>query len=143
MKQYYASACGQTYGCGDECWGGRPVYPMPCPQPCCCNCPAGPAGPQGPAGPVGPAGPTGPQGLIGPAGPQGATGPAGPQGPAGATGPAGPEGPAGPAGPQGPAGVVTPGVAVADLPATATLEDVINTVNALLASLRGAGLLES
>ena len=38
---------------------------------------------------------------------------------------------------------MTPGAAVADLPATATLDDVITTVNALLASLRAAGLLES
>ena len=53
----------------------------------------------------------------------------------------GPAGPAGPEGPQGPAGEVIPAAAVADLAATAELADVITTVNALLASLRAAGLL--
>jgi len=46
MKQYYASACGQTNGCGDDCWSGRPIYPMPC----CCNGSGGTVGPAGPAG---------------------------------------------------------------------------------------------
>jgi hypothetical protein len=31
---------------------------------------------------------------------------------------------------------------VADLPATATVEDIVTAINALLASLRAAGLLE-
>ena len=79
----------------------------------------------------------GPRGPIGPTGPTGATGPQGPQGEAGATGPQGP------IGPQGPAGTVTPGTAVADLEATAELSDVITQFNALLASLRAAGLLET
>ena len=122
MKRYCASDCGQTSQCGDECWLGKTVYPMPCPQTCCC---VGPQGPEGPAGPTGPQGPVGPEGPVGPAGPEG------------------PVGPQGPEGPQGPAGVVTPGAPVADLNAEATLTDVIGTVNALLASLRAAGLLES
>jgi len=46
-----------------------------------------------------------------------------------------------PTGPTGPAGTITPGPAVADLAATATLDDVIATVNALLASLRAAGVI--
>ena len=58
-------------------------------------------------------------------------------------GPQGPAGPVGPAGPAGEPGTVTPGVAVTDLDATADLATVITTVNALLASLRGAGLIES
>ena len=97
-------------------------------RPCwcgCCGCP----GPQGPAGRMGPTGPAGPAGAAGAIGP---TGPAGPTGAAGAIGPTGP---------AGPAGVVTPGAAVADLAGSADLADVIGTVNALLASLRAAGLL--
>ena len=58
----------------------------------------------------------------------------------GATGAAGE---VGPTGPTGPVGELIPGAAVADLPATATLEDVITTVNALLASLRAAGVIAS
>lgn len=38
---------------------------------------------------------------------------------------------------------MTPGAAVADLSADSDLADVIGTVNALLASLRAAGLLET
>ena len=79
----------------------------------------------------------GPRGPIGPVGPTGATGPQGPQGETGATGPQGP------IGPQGPAGTITPGPAVADLEATAELSDVITQFNALLASLRTAGVIES
>jgi len=44
-------------------------------------------------------------------------------------------------GPTGPAGTITPGPAVADLAATATLAEVIGTVNTLLASLRAAGVI--
>lgn len=79
----------------------------------------------------------GPRGPIGPIGPTGATGPQGPQGETGATGPQGP------IGPQGPAGTITPGPAVADLALTAELTDVITQFNALLASLRTAGVIES
>ena len=71
------------------------------------------------------------------AGATGAVGPTGPAGPVGATGAIGPTGP------TGPAGVVTPGAAVSDLAETSSLEDVIGTVNALLASLRAAGLIET
>ncbi len=67
----------------------------------------------------------------------------GPQGPQGPAGPQGPQGPAGPQGPQGPAGTVTPGAAVDDLEAMATRCEVIASINALLASLRAAGLLET
>ena len=40
-----------------------------------------------------------------------------------------------------PTPTITPAAAVADLPATAELTDVITTVNELLASLRAAGFL--
>ena len=84
-------------------------------------------------------------GLQGPAGATGAQGPTGPQGPAGATGPTGPQGPAGEAGAQGPTGATGPAPAAAeqvnDLASTATLTDVINTVNELLENLRNAGYL--
>ena len=60
----------------------------------------------------------------------------------GPTGPTGPTGPQGETGPTGPAGEVTPAAAVADLPVTATLADVVDAFNELLASLRDAGLLE-
>ena len=63
------------------------------------------------------------------------TGPVGPAGAAGAVGPTGPTGP------TGPAGTVTAGPAVADLTADSDLTDVIGTVNALLASLRAAGVI--
>ena len=59
----------------------------------------------------------------------------GPTGPTGATGAAGPTGPTGP---TGPAGTVTAAAPVAD--ATST-EDVVAQLNALMASLRTAGLL--
>ena len=71
---------------------------------------------------------TGPQGPAGPAGPQG------PQGPAGAKGDPGEQGPQGPAGPSK-QGVAVPDVSGSD--ATAA----ITTINALLASLRDAGLI--
>ena len=67
-------------------------------------------------------------------------GSAGPQGPAGPVGPQGPQGPQGEQGPQGPAGPSKQGVAVPDVSgsdATAA----ITTINALLASLREAGLI--
>lgn len=44
-------------------------------------------------------------------------------------------------GPAGPAGTLTPGVAVPDLPTGADLVSVVATVNALLASLRAAGII--
>lgn len=71
---------------------------------------------------------TGPQGPAGPVGPQG------PQGPAGAKGDPGEQGPQGPAGPSK-QGVAVPDVSGSD--ATAA----ITTINALLASLREAGLI--
>lgn len=103
----------------------------------------GSTGPQGPAGPVGPQGPQGDPGPQGPEGPQGPKGETGEQGPAGAKGDPGPQGPKGdigPQGPQGPAGPSKQGVAVPDVSgsdATAA----ITTINALLASLREAGLI--
>ena len=67
----------------------------------------------------------------------GATGPAGPQGPQGEPGP---QGPVGPEGPQGPAGPSKQGVAVPDVSGSEAA-DAITTINALLASLRTAGLI--
>ena len=64
-------------------------------------------------------------------------------GPRGPIGPAGPTGATGPTGPTGPAGEITPGPGVDDLLATAELQDVITQFNALLASLREAGVIES
>ena len=61
----------------------------------------------------------------------------GPQGPAG---PAGPQGPQGEPGPQGPAGPSKQGVAVPDVSGSEAA-DAIATINALLASLRAAGLI--
>ena len=61
----------------------------------------------------------------------------GPQGPAG---PAGPQGPQGEPGPQGPAGPSKQGVAVPDVSGSEAA-DAITTINALLASLRAAGLI--
>ena len=145
MKQYYPDwdSCrregvmahlGDMNGC--SCPGHRPCPPEPpcrpeypcrpeppCRPEVCCHCAVGPTGPQGIPGPDGATGPTGPQGIPGPAGPAGATG---------ATGAVGP---------TGPAGTITPGPAVSDLTAESTLEDVIGTVNALLASLRTAGVI--
>lgn len=100
----------------------------------------GSVGPQGPAGPVGPQGPKGDPGPQGPEGPQGPKGDTGEQGPAGAKGDPGEQGPQGIQGPQGPAGPSKQGVAVPDVSgsdATAA----ITTINALLASLREAGLI--
>ena len=70
----------------------------------------------------------------------GAVGPAGPQGPQGEPGPQGPVGPEGPQGPQGPAGPSKQGVAVPDVSGSEAA-DAITTINALLASLRTAGLI--
>ena len=73
----------------------------------------------------------------GPAGPQG---PQGDPGPAGATGAKGDPGPQGEQGPQGPAGPSKQGVAVPDVSGSEA-SDAITTLNALLASLRAAGLI--
>lgn len=81
----------------------------------------------------GPAGPQGPQG------PKGDKGDAGEQGPAGAKGDPGEQGPQGP---QGPAGPSKQGVAVPDVSGSEAA-DAITTINALLASLRAAGLIAS
>lgn len=75
-------------------------------------------------------------------GPQGPAGPQGPKGDPGPQGPEGPQGPKGDTGEQGPAGPSKQGVAVPDVSgsdATAA----ITTINALLASLRAAGLIAS
>ena len=72
----------------------------------------------------------------------GPQGPAGPQGPKGDPGPQGPEGPQGIQGPQGPAGPSKQGVAVPDVSGSEAA-DAITTINALLASLRTAGLIAS
>ena len=123
----------------------------------------GATGPQGPTGATGATGPQGPQGV------QGATGPQGPQGIQGIQGETGAQGPAGTAAtitigtvtPLDPGtdptvtnvgtesaavlnfGIptITQGAAVADLEATATLAEVITAFNALLASLRTAGVI--
>lgn len=86
---------------------------------------------QGPAGPQGPKGDPGTQGPEGPQGPKGDTGE---QGPAGAKGDPGEQGPQGPAGPS------KQGVAVPDVSGSEAA-DAITTINALLASLRAAGLI--
>ena len=96
----------------------------------------GPAGPQGPKGDKGETGDIGPQG---PEGPQGPKGDAGEQGPAGAKGDPGEQGPQGP---QGPAGPSKQGVAVPDVSGSEAA-NAIETLNALLASLRAAGLIAS
>ena len=62
------------------------------------------------------------------------------QGPAGPQGPQGPKGDPGEQGPQGPAGPSKQGVAVPDVSGSEAA-DAITTINALLASLRGAGLI--
>ena len=64
------------------------------------------------------------------------------QGPAGPQGPQGPKGDPGEQGPQGPAGPSKQGVAVPDVSGSEAA-DAITTINALLASLRGAGLIAS
>ena len=73
----------------------------------------------------------------GPQGPQGPKGDTGEQGPAGAKGDPGEQGPQGP---QGPAGPSKQGVAVPDVSGSEAA-DAIATLNALLASLRAAGLI--
>ena len=89
----------------------------------------GGVGPPGPRGATGPTGPTGPRGATGPTGPTGATGEAGPTGPTGATGA------------TGPAGELIPGAAVPDVEGTPTPDEIGETLNALLASLRAAGVI--
>ena len=81
---------------------------------------------------TGAVGAAGPAGAVGPAGPIGPTGPTGPQGPVGA------DGPQGPVGPTGPAATISPAAAVAD---TTDPGNTAAQLNALLASLRAAGLL--
>lgn len=88
----------------------------------------------------GPAGPQGPKGEKGDAGPQGEQGPQGPKGDTGEQGPAGAKGDPGEQGPQGPAGPSKQGVAVPDVSGSEAA-DAITTINALLASLRAAGLI--
>lgn len=88
----------------------------------------------------GPAGPQGPKGDKGDAGPQGQEGPQGPKGDTGEQGPAGAKGDPGEQGPQGPAGPSKQGVAVPDVSGSEAA-DAITTINALLASLRAAGLI--
>lgn len=73
----------------------------------------------------------------GPAGPQG---PQGPKGDKGEQGPAGAKGDPGEQGPQGPAGPSKQGVAVPNVSGSEAA-DAITTLNALLASLRAAGLI--
>ena len=87
----------------------------------------------------GPAGPQGPKGDKGDAGPQGLQGDPGPQG---QEGPRGPKGDTGEQGPQGPAGPSKQGVAVPDVSGSEAV-DAITTINALLVSLRDAGLIAS
>ena len=76
----------------------------------------------------------------GPAGPQGPQGDPGPQGTEGPQGPAGAKGDPGEQGPQGPAGPSKQGTAVPDVSGSEAA-DAITTINALLASLRAAGLI--
>lgn len=97
----------------------------------------GPAGPQGPKGEKGDTGPQGPQGDPGTQGPEG---PQGPKGDTGEQGPAGAKGDPGEQGPQGPAGPSKQGVAVPDVSGSEAV-DAITTINALLVSLRAAGLI--
>ena len=100
----------------------------------------GPVGPQGPKGDKGETGDIGPQGPEGPQGPKGDTGEQGPAGAKGDPGEQGPQGPQGEQGPQGPAGPSKQGVAVPDVSGSEAA-DAITTINALLASLRAAGLI--
>lgn len=109
--------------------------------------------PRGADGESGPQGPIGPQGIQGPAGADGADGVAatvivGTT----TTGAPGTQASVTNVGtstnailnfviPEGEPGTITPGVAVAPLEATATLDDVITTVNALITSLTDAGFL--
>lgn len=89
---------------------------------------------QGPAGPQGPKGEKGDAGEQGPAGAKGDPGEQGPQGPKGEQGEQGPQGIQGPAGPSK-QGVAVPNVSGSEA------ADAITTINALLASLRAAGLI--
>lgn len=73
-------------------------------------------------------------------GPQGPQGPKGDKGETGEQGPAGAKGDPGEQGPQGPAGPSKQGVAVPDVSGSEAA-DAITTINALLASLRAAGLI--
>ena len=73
-------------------------------------------------------------------GPQGPQGPKGDKGEAGEQGPAGAKGDPGEQGPQGPAGPSKQGAAVPDVSGSEAA-DAITTLNALLASLRAAGLI--
>lgn len=104
----------------------------------------GGTGAQGPAGPAGPKGDKGDTGATGPAGPKGDTGATGAAGAAGAKGDKGDKGDTGAPGatytlpPAGAAiGGVKKGAAVAD----ATEGTVLTQLNALLASLRAAGVI--
>ena len=87
-------------------------------------------GPQGPQGPQGPKGDAGEQGPQGPAGPKGDTGERGPQGPAGASYTL-------PAATTAALGGVKMAAAVADAAAAPTQGE----FNALLTSLRNAGII--
>ena len=87
-------------------------------------------GPQGPQGPAGPKGDAGEQGRQGPAGPRGNTGERGPQGPAGASYTL-------PAATTAALGGVKMAAAVADAAAAPTQGE----FNALLTSLRNAGII--
>lgn len=80
------------------------------------------------------------QGPAGPQGPKGDPGTQGPKGDTGEQGPAGAKGDPGEQGPQGPAGPSKQGVAVPDVSGSEAA-DAITTINALLASLRTAGLI--
>ena len=82
----------------------------------------------------------GPAGPQGPKGEPGLQGPEGPQGPKGNTGKQGPQGPQGDQGPQGPAGPSKQGVAVPNVSGSEAA-NAIETLNALLQSLRDAGLI--
>lgn len=95
---------------------------------------------QGPAGPQGPKGEPGLQGPEGPQGPKGDTGEQGPAGAKGDPGEQGPQGPQGDQGPQGPAGPSKQGVAVPNVSGSEAA-NAIETLNALLQSLRDAGLI--
>lgn len=92
----------------------------------------GPQGPKGDTGPQGPQGDPGPQGPQGETGPQGAIGPQGPQGEPGATYTL-------PAATTETLGGVKMAGGVSDVSAAPTQEE----FNALLASLRTAGIMQS
>lgn len=92
----------------------------------------GPQGPKGDTGPQGPQGDPGPQGPQGETGPRGATGPQGPQGEPGATYTL-------PAATTETLGGVKMAGGVSDVSTAPTQEE----FNALLASLRTAGIMQS